>query len=275
METITEWKTLTLETLSSMLKNMASVLPKIIGALAILILGWIITKVVLLVLRRILRVARVGKISERINATGLFGEGSKVKINIEKILLVFVKAILFLLFIIVAADVVGLNVISEEIAKLLRYAPVFLSAISIFMIGMYAAELVKNTLASIFETLEFNGAKLLSNIVYYILGIFVLITSLNQAGVDTTIITNNFTLVLGAFLLAFALAFGLGSKEVIGNVLKTFYVRKNYAVGDIIKVQDIEGAIVAIDNISLTIKTKKGKIVIPIKEIADNRVEIK
>jgi hypothetical protein len=39
---------------------------------------------------------------------------------------------------------------------------------------------------------------------------------LNRAGVDTEIIISNFSLVLGAFLLAFSLALRLGSKEIIG-----------------------------------------------------------
>jgi hypothetical protein len=59
---------------------------------------------------------------------------------------------------------------------------------------------------------------------------------------------------LGAFLLTFALAFGLGSKDVITICCLLFYARKNYTVGEKIKVNSHQGEIIAIDNISLTLK---------------------
>ena len=104
---------------------------------------------------------------------------------------------------------------------------------------------------------------------------FVTITALNQAGIDTDIITSNFTMILGAFLFAIALGFGLGSREVFADVLKMFYTRKNYMVGDKISIGDLEGTIEAIDNITLTLKTKDGKVVIPIDDVVSNRVHIK
>ncbi len=97
----------------------------------------------------------------------------------------------------------------------------------------------------------------------------------NNAAIDNTaIITSNFTIILGAFLFAAALALGLGSREVVGDLLRTFYTRKIYEVGDKIKFDKIEGRVEAIDNITVIIKTKSGKVVVPIKKIVDNTVEV-
>mgnify|MGYP000701749065 CR=1 FL=1 len=90
--------------------------------------------------------------------------------------------------------------------------------------------------------------------------VFVSITALNQAGVNTEIITSNITMILAAFLLAFALAFGLGARNAIEKVLNTFYARKIYEVGQVIEFNDIRGEVEAINSISVTIKTKTGKI---------------
>ena len=108
----------------------------------------------------------------------------------------------------------------------------------------------------------------------YLIAIIITITALNQAGIDTTIITNNLTLVLGSFLLAFAIAFGFGSKDVIQSLLFSFYSKRNFEIGQHIKVDDIKGQIESIDNICITLKTVKGKVVIPIKELVDKKVEI-
>ncbi|MUH36337.1 hypothetical protein D9O36_10840 [Zobellia amurskyensis] len=273
MEKVSEWKDLTFNTLSTIVSDIASALPNILGAIVILLIGGAISKIVRFVLKKVFKVAQVGKLSDKINDARLFGD-SNVKIDIEKVLLQFVKWILLLVFIIVAADIVELTIISQEIANLLRYLPILLSAMVIFMIGLYAANLIKSALKSVFDSMGFGGGKLVSSIVFYIIVIFVTITSLNQAGIDTSMFTSNFTLILGAFLLAFALGLGLGSRNVVESLLKTFYARKNYAAGDKVKFADIEGTIEAIDNISVTLNTKEGKLIVPIKEIVENRVKL-
>ena len=85
------------------------------------------------------------------------------------------------------------------------------------------------------KSFDLNGATLISNLVFYIIAVIITVTALNQAGIDTQLITNNLTLVLGAFLATFTLAFGLGSREIITDLLKTFYVRKIYEIGQKIK----------------------------------------
>ena len=274
MEKLTDLKDMAYNALSAILTDIAAALPNILAAIVILILGLLISKIVRFTLKKIFKIAKLQKVSDKINEAKLFGE-NEVKVDIEKILLAFVKWVLLLVFIIVAADILKLTVISTEIANLLRYLPILLSALVIFMIGLFGAKLVKTALVSVFQSMGFSGSKLVSNIVFYIIVIFVTITALNQAGIDTALITSNFTLILGAFLLAFALAFGLGSRDVMASLLKTFYARKNYSVGDVIKVDGIEGSIESIDSLTMTLKTSKGRRVLPIKDVIEQQVELK
>jgi small-conductance mechanosensitive channel len=183
--------------------------------------------------------------------------------------------LLILVFLIVAADILNWTIISVEIGNLLRYLPRFFSALLLLMLGFYIGNFVKNTVKRLFDSLEFGGSNIVSNLLFYVIVIFMSITALNQAGVDTTIITNNITLILGSFLLAFALGLGLGSRDVIADLLRSFYTRKTYAVGDQIVIGDDAGTIEAIENNSLTLATKSGKFVIPIKDVVSQKVEIK
>lgn len=271
METIGRIAT---DSLRTIILDIASALPGIIGAIIVLILAWLIIKITAYMLKKLMRLARADRISDRVNDAKLFGQDSKIKVDIIKVVLGFVKGLLWLTFIIVAADVMGLTVISEEIANLLRYLPVLLSALVIFMIGMFAAKLIKKALIGVFDSMGIGGSKIVSNIIYYIIIVFVLVTALNQAGIDTAIITSNITLIIGALLLAFAIGLGLGSREVVADLLRTFYARKTFSVGDVIKTKKVEGTVEAIDGIFVTIKTETGKLVLPIREIVENRIEI-
>lgn len=273
METINNWKNIAFDSLSAMGKEVAQVFPKIIGATVIMLLGWLVIKIVMFLLGRILRLAKVNLLNDKINGMGMTSKGD-FKIDVVKIILGFVKWLLILVFLIVAADILNWQIISVEIGNLLHYLPRFFSALALLMIGFYIGNFVKNTVKRLFDSLEFGGSNLVSNLLFYVIVIFMSVTALNQAGVDTTIITNNITLIMGSFLLSFALGVGLGSREIITDLLRSFYTRKTYAVGDRIVIGEDEGTIESIDNNSLTLVTYKGKFVIPIKDVVSQKVEI-
>jgi small-conductance mechanosensitive channel len=273
MDKVIEWSDLTLTSLKAMGEKIMTTLPNIIGASLVLVVGWLLTKFVMYLLKKSLKFIRVDKLTEKFNELKIFGD-SKIKFSVIKVITVFVKWILFLVFLIIAADIMSWEIVSKEIGNLLRYLPRLFSALALFMVGIYIAKFVKNAIQGFYSSFDLAGSKIISNLVFYIIAIIITITALNQAGIDTTVVTNNVTIILGAFLLAISIGFGLGSKEIIGDLLRTFYAKKNYEVGDKIKLAGQEGTVVAIDNICLTLKTEKGKVIIPIKEVVESQVEI-
>lgn len=274
MEIFNQFKSDTLETINSLFYKIGEGIISFLYAILVLVIGWLITKLIVFILEKALRVSKIESLSDKLNEAEIFGKPT-VKLNFITIITSFVKWILLLVFFIIAADVMQWKIISVEISNLLRYLPRLFSAIVLFMVGIYIANFVKKAIYGLFQSIGLSGAKMISSLVFYGIGIIITITSLNQAGIDTSIITNNVTIVLGAFLLTFAIAFGLGSKDVVRRLLLTFYTRKNYSVGEKISVNGITGEIESIENICLIVKTENGKMVIPIDEIVENRVEIK
>ncbi len=274
METINNWKAIASESLSTIGREIATAFPKIFGAIIILIIGWLTIKIVIFLLKKVLKITKIDALNEKINDMGITGK-SDFKIDLSKIVLGFAKWFLILVFLILAADILNFQIISQEIGNLLNYLPRFFSALVLLMVGFYIGSLVKKTVKKLFESFELGGSNLVSNLLFYIIVIFMSITALNQAGVDTTIITNNITMILGAFLLAFALGVGLGTREIIADIMRSFYTRKTYAVGDRIVIGDDEGTIKAIENNSLILETRAGEFVIPIKDVVSQKVQIK
>jgi len=242
-------------------------------ALLILLFGWLLIKIVLIVLKKALKFIKIDKLGEKINEIELV-EGKPLNINITKVILSFVKWSMLLLLIIVVSEMLSLTIISEELGNLIHYLPQLISALVIFMIGLFIANLAKNAIKTLFKSLEISGAKIISQLVFMILLAIITITALNQAGIDTEIITSNLTLIFGAFLASFALALGLGARGVVSDLLRTFYTRRTYELGQRIKFKKVEGEIIAIDDISMTLKTSNGKLVIPVKDIVESQVEI-
>lgn len=260
-------------TIDSILYKIGGGLLSLFYTLLVVLIGWFIIKVTLLLLEKALLLANIDQLNKKINDVKLFGK-SNWDIDLSQLVRAFVKWVMVLILLIIASDILGWTMISTEISNLLHYLPQLISAFTLFSIGLYFAYLIRKSIFNLFTTFGFQSANLVSIILFYIIAILVSVTALNQAGIDTTIITNNITLLMGAFLVTFALSFGLGSKDVVLNILLTFYARKNYKLGDRIKYKNHTGTVVNIDNLSLTLKTDTGKIVIPIKKIIDSTIEI-
>jgi len=66
----------------------------------------------------------------------------------------------------------------------------------------------------------------------------------------------------------------LGARNVIEKVLNTFYTRKLYEIGQVLEFNGIRGEVEAINSISITLKTKDGKLIVPVKDIVESQVRI-
>jgi hypothetical protein len=210
---------------------------------------------------------------EKLNVDEIFGNAT-IKIQPTKIIVTTIKWILILVFVIISSELLGLKMISEQLGNLIAYLPKLISALLIFAVGIYIANIARKAISSMFSSLELTGGNLVGNIVFYVIAIIVSVTALNQADVETDLITNNLSIIFASVLLAFTIAFGLGSRDVIKRLLFSYYSRKNLQVGDKIKTDKFEGVIESIDNISVVLLLDKKKIIIPIKEIVDNKIEV-
>ncbi|MDC6390172.1 mechanosensitive ion channel [Maribacter sp. PR1] len=273
METISEFKDTLIASFEVLLRSVVEMIPRIFIGLIGLLVAWLIIKLILFVLKRVLKAAKIDVLSQRVADAKLLGD-KQIEIDLLKVMLTTVKVLLVLMFTMVLAQTMGLHALSDGIYSILGYLPTLFSSLLILVGGLYLATIIKKAVLNLFEAMGIGGSKMVSNALFFLITFFVSITALNQAGVNTEIITSNFTLILGAFLLAFALALGLGSREVVGDLLRTFYSRRIYEVGDRIKIKNLEGTIEAIDSISMVLKTNKGKVVVPIKKVVENKVEV-
>ncbi|GAA3629100.1 mechanosensitive ion channel family protein [Flavivirga jejuensis] len=274
MEKATELKDKVMESIAAMWPEVAKILLNLVIVLIVLFIGWLVTKLVVKIIKKALKLAKADKLDDKLNDIEII-EGKKLKFETIKIISNFVKWVMYIMLIIIVSDIMNLTMISEQISNLLGYLPQLFAALVIFTIGLILANTIKKGLKSFFESMDLSGAKVISQVVFFIILIFVSITALNQAGVNTEIITSNLTMILAAFLLAFVLAFGFGAQKVVGDVLKAFYIRKTYEIGQVIEFNNIKGEVETIDSISLTLKTEEGKLVVPIKDIVESQVKIK
>ena len=140
--------------------------------------------------------------------------------------------------------------------------------------GIFLASYMQKTFKKLLESFDAGGSKSISTIVFYIILSITVIVSLNQLGINTQIITDNISIILGALLLPLSIALGLGSRDIVQRLLFGYYSRKNFEIGQRIRIDEKEGTIVSIDNICLILQVEDQKIVYPIKQIVNKPIEI-
>lgn len=273
MKTITDWAEVTLNTFLKMGEQLSSNILSVLGAFIILILGWLITKLVTFVLGKILEKSRIDGLSKKLNESKSFGN-SEIQFDLSKVILAFVKWILYLVFLTVAADILTWTVISNEISNLLAYLPRLFSALALLVIGLYIANFIKKAIKGFLDAIAFSGAGLVSSIIFFIIAIIFTLTALNQAGIDISVITGNLIIIVGGVVLTLVISIGVGSIELVQKSLYTYYVRRNFSKGDNIKYKDKKGTILSIGNLTVVIASDEGDLHVPIKDFA-NEVTIR
>lgn len=249
-------------------------IPTVLGFIGFVILAWLFIKIFLYIVKKILVKTNVDKWSEKLSETKIFGD-STINIVLTKVIINILKWFLILIFITAGSTIFGLTFVSDGLKSFFGYLPRLITALAIFVAGAYLGTTVKNTIQSMFKSLDINGGNLVGNIAFYLIVVFLSITALDQAGIDTSVIKSNLTLVIGSVLLAFTIAFGLGARDAVSRLLFGYYTRKNIQIGATITIKDIEGIVISIDNICLVLKTNDGEVVFPIKELVDNKLVIK
>jgi predicted ferric reductase len=133
---------------------------------------------------------------------------------------------------------------------------------------------VRDFIKTTLKSFEVASASALGEIAFYIIMVIVAITALEQAGVETTLLTSNITIIVASFLLAFAVAFAISSRDVFKNILSSYYGRANFHVGQHIKYNKMQGEIIKIDRMHVTIRDGKTSHVIPTARLISEEFEI-
>lgn len=254
-------------------EDIVASLPTVLGFIGFVIFSWLFIKIFLYVIRKILAKTNIDQWSEKLSETKIFGD-TTINIVLTKVILGVLRWFLILIFVMAGSGIFGLTAVSDGLQSFFAYLPKLITSLAIFVAGAYLGTLVKKAIQGMFKSLDMGGGNVVGNIAFYVIVVFLSITALDQAGIDTSIVKSNVTLIIGSVLLAFTLAFGLGAKEAVARLLYGYYSKRNIVVGSKVRIDGDEGVVVAIDNICLTIENDKGKIVFPIKEIVDNKVEI-
>lgn len=252
-----------LNTIFQNIKNeFLELIPNILMSLVVLGLGYLIARLVKYFVIRLINYIG-GLLKRRFKTINLRQAGS------------FIGAVFFWLIIfssvLLITDILGLTVLTNWFENILQYVPNAIAAILI----IFAAIIMGNFLYDLIESVSTRAGLEYSSTLGRIAQFFVLsmaiFIAIDQIGIEITFLINIIDIVLAAILFGGALAFGIGSKTSVSNILAAFYVRKTYKEGDDVEIGKIRGRILKINPTNVVLDNEKGEVTIPAKEFNERK----
>ena len=214
-----------LQSLQDALSAFLSYIPQLIGAIVILIVGYVVARVLQAVVGRMLQGIGFDRWMERGGIKQSFDQ-AETNQTPASILGALVFWFVFIIASTMAADALGIAQVSVVLAQLISYIPSIIAAILILILAALLANFISGIVRGA------TGSDILSSIARYAIIVYAVFAALTQLGVAVQLTANTFLILLGAVALAAAITFGIGGREVAGDILEKAYNRSDEVADD-------------------------------------------
>lgn len=261
------------QSLLEMFNKFFSTIPNIVGALVMIIVGLIVSKMIRKVSNKMLAKSGIDKLADKLNGIEIV-EKSNFKIKFSELFSSILYYFILLFFVVISAEILGMPAVSNLVADIFAFIPNVIVAIIILIIGIIVADMLKSLVKSTCESLGVPSAGMIANFVFYFILVNIFISALSQAKISTEFLSQNISLIIGGIVLAFAIGYGLASKDIISNYLGSLYAKNKIAIGDKVQLGEDTGEIVDIDKATVTILSNDRRMIYPLKKIFEDKITI-
>lgn len=247
---------------SEIMQAVTAYVPNLLGAALLLAIGWGAA--------RVLRYAtvRVGDGANRMLERYLRVRAlARLRLSPHVMRLasdvVFWLVILF--FITAATRVARLDTFSSWLDRIVEYLPTLLAGGLILLAGYVLSTLVRDAVAATTAAVRLGQSELFGLIAQGMTLVAAAILGISQVGIDVTFLVTVTSVALGTFLAGISLAFGLGARSFVADLIGAHNLQHWLQPGQTARIGDIEGDVLEVTATSVVLATADGRTTIPAK----------
>jgi hypothetical protein len=204
--------------LANALGMFLAAIPRIIGFIVVLIVGWFVASLLAKGVAALLRAIRFNELAQRSGFAG-FVQNMGVRRDPAGVMADIAKWFVRLITLVVAFDTLGLPAVSGVLQQLLLWLPNLIVALAVLVIGGLAAGALSRLVRGATAQAGFANPDTLATVAKFAVWAFAIVVAVNQLGIATNLINTLVIGVIGAIALASGLAFGLGGRDRAAAVL--------------------------------------------------------
>lgn len=223
--TVTSFFQAVMVSLAAAMMALLSFIPALIGAVIILVVGWLLSDFIGALCVRILDRVGFEAAAQRTGVSGFISQTGMRDPRASVVLAELVKWFIRLIFLEAAAEAVHLQAVVQVINQIILFIPNLIVALVVLMIGVMVARLVAGLVRGSAAEAGFDNPNLLAGVAKYAIMAFAVLIAVNQIGIAASLVNAMFIAFVGALALALGLAFGLGGRDVAGRMWQNVYER--------------------------------------------------
>jgi len=254
------WTQSLIAAMTALWTKVAGFIPNLFVALILVLLGFVVAKLLDTLLSKLLGKIGLDRLMAGTGLTKLLGRGG-IQVPVSTLIGKIVYWFVLLIFLVSAAESLGLERVSATLDVLALYLPKVFGAALVLLAGVLLAQLVSGLVRGAAEGVGLDYAHGLGRIAQGLVIIISISVAIGQLEVKTDLLNNVIAIVLISVGLAAALALGLGSREIAGQILAGIYVRELYQVGQQVQIGEVEGQIEEIGTVKTVLLTDAGELV--------------
>ena len=201
------------------MSTLFAAIPRIIGFVIIILVGWFVATLIAKVAATLLRAVKFNDLAQRAGFTG-FMKNMGVDTDASGFIADIAKWFVRLIALVVAFDALGLPAVSEVLHKLLLWLPNLVVALVVLVVAGLAANALGKLVRGATAQAGFSNPDMLATVTKVAIWAFAIVVAVNQIGIAAALVNTLLMATFGALALAFGLAFGLGGKEAAAEVIR-------------------------------------------------------
>jgi hypothetical protein len=249
-------------TLQTATATLIAALPGIAAALVLLLAGLLAARLVRALTLKLLHLLNLfleRVLSGRIRAVVHFSSG------ITRLLAAILFWITLFVFATAALRTAGLTGIAAWLERVVDFLPGIVSGGLIIVVGYILAGLVREVTLAAAHSADFTEAVVISRLAQAVTLVTALIIGLDQIGIDVSFLTTMLGISSAALLFGFALAFGLGARTLVSNLIAAHHLRDMLEPGQQIRMGEWEGTVLEVAATAVILDTESGRVSVPAK----------
>ena len=204
------------------LTRLMSLLPALLGAVLVLVIGWVVSGFFAGLIERALKAVGMERAVER-SGIGDFIRRSGTKMTTSGVIAGLIKWFIRLIFIQAAANILGMPQVTSIINSIVLFIPSVVVAMAIIVVGSLIAKFLAGLVRGSVSEMGVGNPDLLAKLTQYVVVGFAVIAAIDQLGIAATVVNTLLIGLIGSVALAVGLAFGLGGREVAGEIARSWY----------------------------------------------------
>jgi len=239
---IESWRQVVVSSLTELGTKVAQFLPSLIGTIVLLVVGWVASKLVEAVVRRVLRRLGIDRAAGRTRvADALRRAGIESAVST-----IFAKLLfwtLMLTFLLSAVETLGLSAVTTTIDRLIGFLPSLIAAGLIVLLGLMLGRLVRNVVGSGAAAANVPRAQRIGAAAGGLVVLVVFVLALEQLGIETSLLVTVLTVLIAAVSLTIGVSFALGARPVVTHILAGHFLRQSLPRGATVEVRGQRGSV--------------------------------